>query len=171
MTFFLIIAVYTLFMHLIINPSDIYYLTQVRSHDPGEIMMLLDKREKIKEKRDGIILCDLRTSALFDAEKFQICDQRDQWKNIFVQYPELHTDPDFLTQTLREKIESYGVRFSSAKSPITTKRLIKTPAEMELIKISQKLNKNVYERILPFLIPGVTESEIARKIQILQLEL
>lgn len=124
-----------------------------------------------EENSTNTILCDLRTSALFDAEKFQICDQRDQWRDIFAHYPELHTDPDFLTQTLREKIELYGVRFSPVKSPITSKRLIKTAAETECIKISQELNKDVYERILPFLVPGVTESEIARKIQILQLEL
>lgn len=26
--------------HLIINPSDIYYLTGVRPHDPGEIFII-----------------------------------------------------------------------------------------------------------------------------------
>lgn len=165
MTFFLISAVYTLFMHLIINPSDIYYLTWVRSHDPGEILIIYDKNDK------STVLCDLRTSALFDTEKYQICDQRSEWGDIFARYAVLDTDPDFLTQTLREKIEGYGVRLSSVKSAITRKRVIKTQTEIELLQTSQKLNKSVYERILPFLIPGVTEEEIARKIQILQLEL
>jgi len=165
MTFFLISAVYTLFMHLIINPTDIYYLTWVRSHDPGEILIIYD------ENNQSTILCDLRTSALFDRENYQICDQRSEWGDIFARYAVLDTDPDFLTQTLREKIEAYGVRLSSVNSPITRKRVIKTQTEIELIQTSQKLNKSVYERILPFLVPGVTENEIARKIQILQLEL
>jgi Xaa-Pro aminopeptidase len=152
-------------MHLIINPSDIYYLTWVRSHDPGEILIIYDKNDK------STVLCDLRTSALFDTEKYQICDQRSEWGDIFARYAVLDTDPDFLTQTLREKIEGYGVRLSSVKSAITRKRVIKTQTEIELLQTSQKLNKSVYERILPFLIPGVAEEEIARKIQILQLEL
>ncbi|MBP7773678.1 M24 family metallopeptidase [Candidatus Gracilibacteria bacterium] len=152
-------------MHLIINPTDIYYLTGVRSHDPGEILIIYD------ENNQSTILCDLRTSALFGRENYQICDQRSEWGDIFARYAILDTDPDFLTQTLRKKIEAYGVRLSSVKSPITRKRVIKTQTEIELLQTSQKLNKNVYERILPFLIPGVTENEIARKIQILQLEL
>lgn len=113
----------------------------------------------------------MRTSALFDTEKYQICDQRGGWKNIFAKHPELDTDPDFLTQTLREKIEGYGVRLSFAKSPFAQKRIIKTGEEIEILQTSQTLNKEVYEKIIPFLIPGVAEEEIARKIQILQLEL
>lgn len=57
------------------------------------------------------------------------------------------------------------------KSPIVQKRIIKSDHEIELLRESQSLNKKVYEMILPFLIPGVAEDEIARKIQILQLEL
>ncbi len=95
---------YTGFMHhLIINPSDIYYLTGVRSHDPGEIMILQDAKDRVQEKK--IVFCDLRTSALFDPEKYETINDRKKWERAFKQYPEVVTDPDFLTQTLREKIE------------------------------------------------------------------
>jgi|GEM_PF-2986906 len=57
------------------------------------------------------------------------------------------------------------------KSPITEKRTIKTSPEIEFLQVSQSMNKKVYEMILPFLVPGVSEEEIALKIQILQLEL
>ncbi len=57
------------------------------------------------------------------------------------------------------------------KSILAQKRAVKTLQERELLSISQTLNKRVYEMILPFLIPGVSEEALARKIQILQLEL
>jgi hypothetical protein len=66
-------------MHLILNPSDIYYLTGVHSHDAGEILLFLEKKAKRKDKREGIILCDPRTSGLFDAEKYDIIDDRKAW--------------------------------------------------------------------------------------------
>jgi Xaa-Pro aminopeptidase len=159
-------------MDLITNPSDIYYLTWVRPHDPGEILLVLpDKKEKRKKKKEGIILCDPRTNALFDKAQFEIIDQRGEWEKVFSQYKMLETDPDFLTQTLREKIEWYGVTLTMKKSPITERRIIKTPQEIEKLRTAQQMNKTVYEKILPYLVPCVTEAEIARKIQILQLEL
>lgn len=158
-------------MHLIINPSDIYFLTGVRSHDPGEILIMLEKKEERKDKREGFIFCDARTSALFDARKYEIIDDRKKWGETFKEYPELDTDPDFLTQTLREKIEKYGVQLHMQKSPITEQRIVKTPEEIQKLRTSQEMNKRVYEQILPFLVPRVTEEEIARRIQILQLEL
>lgn len=57
------------------------------------------------------------------------------------------------------------------KSPVTKERILKKPYEIEILRTSQAINKKVYEMILPFLAPGVTEEAIARKIQILQLEL
>ena len=57
------------------------------------------------------------------------------------------------------------------KSPITKERILKKPHEIDILRTSQAMNKKVCDMILPFLIPGVTEESIARKIQILQLEL
>lgn len=165
MTFFLVVAVYTLSMHLIINPSDIYYLTWVRSHDPGEILIIYNQ-EGIQ-----VVFCDSRTSALFDSEKYQVCDVRGEWGRIFSKYNDLQTDPDFLTQTLWKKIEWYGVNLSYTKSPIAMRRTIKTEAEIETLQTAQKLNKQVYEKIVPLVQVWITEKQIARKIQILQLEL
>jgi len=158
-------------MHLVLNPSDIYYLTGVRSHDPGEILMIQDNKAERIHNKEGIIFCDARTSALFDAEKYHIIRERAKWCEEFAKYPLLATDPDFLTQSLREKIEWYGVQLEMQKSPITEKRTIKTSPEIEFLQVSQSMNKKVYEMILPFLVPGVSEEEIALKIQILQLEL
>lgn len=151
-------------MHLITNPSDIYYLTGVRPHDPWEILIL-------QKENGGTIFCDARTSALFNGQNYQIIDDRKKWEEALKKYPELSTDPDFLTQTLREKIETYGAQLRMQKSPITQSRIIKTPEEIQKLRTSQEMNKKVYEQILPFLIPWVTEGEIARKIQIMQLEL
>jgi len=176
-------------MHLIISPSDIYYLTWVRPHDPGEILILLqEKSEKRpvlrtsknaewnttkdeKVKREGIILCDPRTSALFDKTQFEIIDQSGEWEKVFSHYKTIQADPDFLTQTLRSKIEWYGVTLIMKKSPITEQRIIKTPEEIEKLRIAQMMNKEVHEKILPYIIVWVTEVEIARQIQIFQLEL
>lgn len=133
-------------MHLITNPSDIYYLTGVRPHDPGEILIL-------QKENEGTIFCDARTSALFEGQKYEIIDDRKKWEDAFKKYPELDTDPDFLTQTLREKIEKHGVQLRMQKSPITEKRIIKTPEEIQKLRTSQEMNKKVYEQILPFLIP------------------
>ncbi|MBP6921296.1 M24 family metallopeptidase [Candidatus Gracilibacteria bacterium] len=168
-------------MHLIINPSDIYYLTSIHSHDPGEILILLNvldstSRSSIPQNlagmtdKVGIIFCDARTSALFDREKYEIIDDRKKWEGAFKKYLELDTDPDFLTQTLREKIEGFGPKLHMKKSSIVQKRIIKTPEEVQKLRTSQAMNKKVYEQILPFIIPGMTELEIARRIQILQLQ-
>lgn len=151
-------------MDLILNPSDIYSLTGVRSHDPGEIMILL-------KRRGWIIFCDPRTSALFDAEKYEIIDDRKAWWKTFSQFKTLSTDPGFLTQSLRTKIEWYGPKLVMKKSPIIEQRLIKTSWEIEFLRTSQALNKRVYDMILSFLVPWVTEEAIAGRIQILQLEL
>lgn len=64
-------------MHLIINPSDIYYLTGVRSHDPGEILVIYDIEG---ENQGNSILCDARTSGAFDGEKYHVVADRKLWK-------------------------------------------------------------------------------------------
>lgn len=133
-------------MHLITNPSDIYYLTGVRPHDPGEILIL-------QKNNEGIIFCDARTSVLFDGQKYEIIDDRKKWEEAFQKYPEVDTDPDFLTQSLREKIEKYGVQLHMQKSPIVEKRIIKTPEEIQKLRTSQEMNKKIYEQILQFLVP------------------
>lgn len=56
-------------------------------------------------------------------------------------------------------------------SPVAKQRMIKTPQEMENLRASQKINRAVFDAIQSFLQIGVTEEEIARRIQILQLEL
>ncbi len=58
-----------------------------------------------------------------------------------------------------------------APSPVAKQRMIKTPEEIEKLRESQKINKAVFEAIHPYLQIGVTEEAIARRIQILQLEL
>lgn len=58
-----------------------------------------------------------------------------------------------------------------APSPIAARRMIKTPEEILKLQESQKINKAVYAAIQPYLQIGVTEIDIARRIQILQLEL
>lgn len=117
------------------------------------------------------MFCDARTSALFDSHKYQIIDQRSLWKEKLSQYKNITTDPDFLTQTLREQIENYGVQLTMKKSPVTEQRIVKKTHEIEILRTSQAMNKRVCDMVIPLLILGVTEEAIARKIQILQLEL
>ncbi len=150
-------------MHLILSPSDIFYLTGVRSHDVGEIMILLAAAKPI-------IFCDMRTSGLFDPEHYRIIDDRGQWKDELKKYESIEVDPEYLTISLKEKLEQFGPKFTMKASPITKKRIIKTPEEIQKLRISQQKNKNVYQSLLPSLQVGVTEREVARKIQIIQLE-
>ena len=56
-------------------------------------------------------------------------------------------------------------------SPITEQRIIKTPEEIKKLRASQDINRAVFEAIQPYLQVGVTEEAVARRIQILQLEL
>jgi len=86
-------------------------------------------------------------------------------------YKQIHTDPDYLTQSLRDQLEKYGVELLMSPSPITRKRMIKTPKEIQKLRQSQAINRSVFEAIQPYLQKGVTEAAIARRIQILQLEL
>ena len=183
---------YTFPMYLVINPSDIFFLTGVRIHEVGEVMILYRSSDEVSSplptpfvqskvpspfsggrlpERKSIVLCDPRTSGLFDPEKYTIVDQREQWKEILSTYKDLATDADFLTQSLREKIELYGPRLTMSKSPITEQRVIKNAHEIELLRTSQQMNLEVFEKIVPLIVPGMTEEQVARKIQILQLEL
>jgi Xaa-Pro aminopeptidase len=139
-------------------------------HEVGEVVILIHNT-KYTVKNRGIIFCDPRTSGLFDATVFEVVSDREKWGYVLHTYGTLQTDPDALTQTLREQMEGYGVTLTMAPSPIAEKRIIKTPEEIEKLTKSQSINKAVYVAIQPFLIPGVTERDIARRIQILQLEL
>lgn len=84
-------------MEIIINPSDIYYLTQVRPHEIGEMLVVLDQEVTY-------ILCDQRTSGLFDEKNYSIISDRAQWGSVFKK-EEYLIDPDILSQSLREKLE------------------------------------------------------------------
>ncbi len=152
-------------MYLFIAPADILYLTGVMTHDSGEVMILSD------DSHTGYVLCDPRTSGLFDASQWHIVDRREEWGDVLARYDFLETDPEYLTQTLRDVIEPHIATLTMASSPVAMQRMIKTPDERRKLQESQRLNKAVFERIQPTLKPGVTEEQIAREIQILQLTL
>lgn len=165
-------------LFLIIDPSDIFYLMKIRSHDVGQFFLILEDTKKTdKIWSIKTVFCDPRTSGYFRKFRdenhltFDICDNPREWENWLQKWMEYFTDPDYLTQTLKEKYEWFWVKIVMEKSPIGRIRIVKSPEEIQLLKISQSLNKKVYEKILPYLIVGVTEEEIARKIQIFQLEL
>jgi hypothetical protein len=46
---------------------------------------------------EGIVLCDARTSGLFDTSFFEIIENREEWASVLQKYETLATDPDFLT--------------------------------------------------------------------------
>ncbi len=141
-------------------------------HEIGEVMVLIqEKKEEEENKKEGIVLCDPRTSPLFDVNRFDIVENRLAWGETLRAYQKLETDPDMLTQTLREQLEKYGLKLYISPSPITKQRMIKTPEEIEKLRESQRINRVVFEAIQPYLQIGVTEEAVARRIQILQLEL
>lgn len=86
-------------MHLIINPSDIYYVTGVRPHDPGEMMVLMTEPRMT-------VFCDARTSVRFDPSVFNVID-RSEWQSVLAVHKLLEVDPDALTMSFCEKLESY----------------------------------------------------------------
>ena len=62
-------------MYLVLALSDIYALTGVHAHDPGEILVLLSPEKPT-------VFCDLRTNGLFDAKKYIVVDNREKWGEI-----------------------------------------------------------------------------------------
>ncbi|MEI6711403.1 MAG: hypothetical protein WCK88_04305 [bacterium] len=79
-------------------------------HEVGEVLILMHKNnEERKSNKKGRVFCDPRTSGLFDSNQFEIVENREEWENILRKHETLTTDPDFLTQTLREQLEQYGV--------------------------------------------------------------
>lgn len=157
-------------MYLILKPADIFYLTWVIVHEVGEIMILIHA-ELWMENNTEIIFCDSRTRDLFDKKKYTLVWEREEWGENLLTYQNIITDPTCLTQELRDKIEWWGVLLAMWPSPVTQKRVIKNPDEIEKLRESQRINRAVYETIQPYIHIGVTEAAIARKIQILQLEL
>ena len=161
------LLLYILFlMHLIINISDIQYITGMKlcASEAGYVAIVYDPKRPV-------ILCDIRMSGIFDANKFDVVDTKEGWKRILSRYKTLFADPNILTPTLQEKLEKFGPKILLKKSPVAASRLIKKPHEIQFLSESMQMNKKVHEMILPFLTPGVTEEYIARKIQIFQLEL
>lgn len=150
-------------MYLVLNPADIQYLTGVRPHDPMEMMILLYPYHHR-------LFCDARTIGLFDADRFTLIDRKN-WKKALRGYKTLRTDPAFLTQNIRDFLESCDLKITTWRSPITHQRRIKTPEEIVKIAHSQELNKRVWERVRMELHEGMTERELVRKIAIWQLEI
>lgn len=147
-------------------------------HEAWEVVIVIMNNEQWTNNEgittmnnERIVFCDPRTSGLFDGTQFDIIGDRKDWETVLKKYPTLQTDPDFLTQTLREEIEKYGVCLEMVPSPITAQRRIKSPEEIEKLRESQRINKAVFKAIQPYLEIGVTEEGVARRIQILQLEL
>lgn len=68
-------------------------------------MLILVDSTQYTAQNEETIFCDPRTSGLFDSTRFTIVEDREEWGNIFRQYEILFTDPDYLTQTLRDMIE------------------------------------------------------------------
>lgn len=101
-------------LFLIIDPSDIFYLMKIRSHDVGEFFLILeDTKETDKIWSIKTVFCDPRTSGYFrkfrdeNRLSYEICDNPREWENWLQKWMEYFTDPDYLTQTLRKNMSDF----------------------------------------------------------------
>lgn len=174
-------------LFLIIDPSDIFYCTGYRPHEIGHEFLICEwfVTEKgnvtldVSSPKELIlhIFCNALSRGNFNKKiasewikNWNIYDTEDLWKEACNRLGNCIAESSKVTIALQDKLNSYGLTLEMGENPLQNLRKIKLPHEIEHLKISQLLNKKVYDMIVPYLIPWVTEEEIARKILISQLE-
>jgi len=148
---------------LITDPTNVFYLTEFKSSNAGVFQTrnktylitdgrYLEKAQKIK----GITALDIK--------------QKDLWMKLKKKHNiELI---EYEGHSIRvNSLRAWKKRFPKTKwqdnaKKIELKRAIKSPTELRKISASQRLNEQIFRTTKKWLKTGVTELEIAQKIQI-----
>lgn len=83
----------------------------------------------------------------------------------------MECDPDKTTVSQVDALKKLGIKIRYIKETYDKARMIKNEGEIKKITASQRLNEFVLQKLLPQIKRGMSETDIATKILLLQLEL
>ena len=150
---------------VVYNPSNMFYLSGYKgeglvliAHGLNAIITDFRYTEQAEKEAPGFQVCMIGNSKTHEAVAGELCRAHG-----------LHTlyyEDDFVTvhtfEELRKSIP--GVEWRSVAGAIERQREIKDEGELALIAQACRLTGEAFERILPFIKEGVTEKEIALRL-------
>jgi Xaa-Pro aminopeptidase len=152
---------------LINHEIDIRYLTQYPSHDawllvtPREVFYITDSRyiEEVKKSLHGITLVQFERSI---SEQAAACCRQ-------AQVHRLGVDERHLTVDQHKRLKAFcnkNISIVEANGCVDGLRAVKEPGELKLMREALRLDLKAYRFIQPFLKPGVTESDVLRRLEV-----
>ncbi len=150
---------------IVANPINVKYLTGI----DAEGILLLTRKE-------NIYVTDSRyteyvTSILTPFDEIVVDDQKniskDEFENYFMFCENVGFEEDYITYSkYKEYMHKFRINnFVEATKIIESLRMIKDNEEIEYIKKACKITDDCFNMIIQYIKPGMTEIQVARKIQ------
>lgn len=150
---------------IVANPINVKYLTRI----DAEGILLLTRKE-------NIYVTDSRyteyvTSILTPFDEIVVDDQKniskDDFENYFMFCENVGFEEDYITYSkYKEYMHKFRINnFVEATKIIESLRMIKDNEEIEYIKKACKITDDCFNMIIQYIKPGMTEIQVARKIQ------
>lgn len=150
---------------IIKNPINVKYLTRIEAE--GELLITRKENIYITDARyiehvksiltpfDEIVVADIRSVSKDDYENFFLFCENVGFEENFVTYADY-----------KEYMHKYKINnFVEAVSIIESLREVKEQEEIKNIEKACKVTDQCFEMLLKFIKPGLTEKEIAKKIE------
>ena len=150
---------------IIANPINIKYLTKIEA----EGILLITRKENIFIT-DGRYI-EVVSSIITPFDDIVVDDQknisRDDYENFFLFCENVGFEEDYVTYAdYKRYIRKYKINnFVEAQDLITQLRMIKDEEEIANIKRACEVTDECFKMLLEYIKPGLTEKQIARKIQ------
>ena len=150
---------------IIANPINIKYLTKIEA----EGILLITRKENIFIT-DGRYI-EVVSSIITPFDDIVVDDQknisRDDYENFFLFCENVGFEEDYVTYAdYKSYIRKYKINnFVGAQDLITQLRMIKDEEEIANIKRACEVTDECFKMLLEYIKPGLTEKQIARKIQ------
>lgn len=150
---------------IIANPVNIKYLTKIEA----EGILLITRKENIFIT-DGRYI-EVVSSIITPFDDIVVDDQknisRDDYENFFLFCENVGFEEDYVTYAdYKRYIRKYKINnFVEAQDLITQLRMIKDEEEIANIKKACEITDECFKMLLEYIKPGLTEKQIARKIQ------
>lgn len=148
---------------IIANPVNAKYLTGI----DAEGILLLTRKENIYITDSRYI--EYVNSVITPFDELVIDDVRnisqDEYENFFMFCENVGFEENYLTYAkYKEYMHKYRVNLVEAEDLITQTRSIKDSKELESIKKACEITDKCFEMLLSYIKPGMTEKQIARRI-------
>ena len=150
---------------IIANPINIKYLTKIEA----EGILLITRKENIFIT-DGRYI-EVVSSIITPFDDIVVDDQknisRDDYENFFLFCENVGFEENYVTYAdYKRYIRKYKINnFVEAQDLITQLRMIKDDEEIANIKRACEITDKCFKMLLEYIKPGLTEKQIARKIQ------